>query len=118
MAAGAHFGCLKFTFDRMSGHFRSICNFCCKFFDKMTAVGHLGCPRLTFDHISGHLRSIRNLFLFEIVYKMAAGGHFGSPKITFDNIFAISDQYKKQNKIVIFLQNNLRRSFWMSEIHL
>ena len=27
MAAGAHFGCPKFTFDRISGHFRSICNF-------------------------------------------------------------------------------------------
>ena len=27
MAAGAHFGCAKLTFDRISGHFRSICNF-------------------------------------------------------------------------------------------
>ena len=27
MAAGAHFGCPKFTFDRISGHFRSIRNF-------------------------------------------------------------------------------------------
>ena len=27
MAAGAHFGCPKFTFDLISGHFRSICNF-------------------------------------------------------------------------------------------
>ena len=28
MAAGVHFGCPKFTFDRISGHFRSIiCNF-------------------------------------------------------------------------------------------
>ena len=27
MADVAHFGCPKFTFDRISGHFRSICNF-------------------------------------------------------------------------------------------
>ena len=27
MATGAHFGCPKFTFDRISGHFRSIRNF-------------------------------------------------------------------------------------------
>ena len=26
MAAGGHFGCPKITFDRISGHFRSICN--------------------------------------------------------------------------------------------
>ena len=80
MAAGAHFGCLKFTFDRISGHFRSICNFCFEIFDKMTAVGHLGCPRLTFDHISGHFRSIRNfIFVWNLL-------HFGCPKIIFDHI--------------------------------
>ena len=27
MAAGAHFGCPQITFDRISGHFRSIRNF-------------------------------------------------------------------------------------------
>ena len=27
MADVGHFGCPKFTFDRISGHFRSICNF-------------------------------------------------------------------------------------------
>ena len=27
MAAGGHFGCAKITFDRISGHFRSIRNF-------------------------------------------------------------------------------------------
>ena len=27
MAAGGHFGCPKITFDRISGYFRSICNF-------------------------------------------------------------------------------------------
>ena len=39
MAAGGHFGCPKLTFDRISGHFRSIRNF---FFDKMAAGGHFG----------------------------------------------------------------------------
>ena len=32
MAAGAHFGCPKFTFDGISGHFRSIRNFFALFF--------------------------------------------------------------------------------------
>ena len=59
MAGGGHFGCSKITFDRISGHFRSI--------------GHFGCPKITFDRISGHFRSIRNFFL----HKMDAGGHFG-----------------------------------------
>ena len=27
MAVGGHFGCPQITFDRISGHFRSICNF-------------------------------------------------------------------------------------------
>ena len=34
MAAVGHFGCPKFTFDRISGHFRSMCKF---FFDKMAS---------------------------------------------------------------------------------
>ena len=71
MAAGTHFGCPKFTFERISGHFRSICNFnLFLIFDKMTAV----------DHISGHFRSIRNFIFFD---KMAAGAHFGYPKFIF-----------------------------------
>ena len=60
MAAVGHFGCPKFTFDRISGHFRSIRNLIfLEMFDKMAAVGHFGCPKFTFDHISGHFRSIR-----------------------------------------------------------
>ena len=39
MTAGTHFGCAKFTFDRISGHF-------------------------TLDHISGHFRSIQIFFWF------------------------------------------------------
>ena len=39
MAAGGHIGCPKITFDRISGHFKSIRNF---FVDKMAADGHFG----------------------------------------------------------------------------
>ena len=39
MAAGGHFGCPKITFDRISGHFRSIRY---SFFDKMATGGHFG----------------------------------------------------------------------------
>ena len=80
MAAVGHFGCPKFTFDRISGHFRSMPNFIfLEIFDKMAAVGHFGCPKFTFDRISGHFRSIQNFIVF-------FGGHFGCLKITFDCI--------------------------------
>ena len=43
MDAGDHFGCPKITFDRISGHFRSIRNFfVVENFDKMAAGSHLG----------------------------------------------------------------------------
>ena len=99
MAAGARFVCPKFTFDRTSGHFRSIYmllflqNYCRRpfwmseinfrshfwpfqintklFFDLFFT--NFGCPKFTFDRISGHFRSIMQL----CCYKMAAGGHFG-----------------------------------------
>ena len=73
MAAVGHFGCPKFTFDRNSGHFRSIQNFffgghfgCPKitldcFSAYFRSIGHFGCLKFTFDDISGHFRSIRNL---------------------------------------------------------
>ena len=48
LAAVGHFGCPKFTFDHISGHFRSI--------------GHFGFPKFTFDRNSGHFRSIQNYF--------------------------------------------------------
>ena len=40
---GGHFGCPKITFDRISGHFRSIRNcFVFLIFDKMAVGGHFG----------------------------------------------------------------------------
>ena len=63
MADVGHFGCPNFTFDRISGHFRSIRNFIFfEIFDKISDVGHFGCPKFTFDRISGHFRSIQNFF--------------------------------------------------------
>ena len=44
MAAGGHFRWPKITFDRITRHFRSICNFVFKYFFKMAAGGHFGCP--------------------------------------------------------------------------
>ena len=48
LVAVGYFGCPKFTFDGISGHFRSI--------------SHFGCPKLTFDSNSGLFRSIQILF--------------------------------------------------------
>ena len=101
MAAGGHFGCSKNTFDRISGHFRSIRNFnSFEIFDKMADVGHFGCPKFTFDHISGHIRSICNFNLFwKFLTKWLPaaildfrnslsffGGHIACMKITLDRI--------------------------------
>ena len=110
MAAVGHFGCPKFTFDRISGHFRSIRNFN---FDKMGAVGHFGCPKFTFDRISGHLLSIRN-FNFD---KMTAAGHFGCPKLTFDRISGHFRSIRILFFWAFFLQNGCHRPFWMPKIH-
>ena len=41
MAAGAHFGCPKFTLDHISGHFRSIQIFFLNFFTKWLPVSIL-----------------------------------------------------------------------------
>ena len=74
---GGHLGCPKSTFDRISGHFRSICNYnFFLIFYKITAV----------DHISGHFRSILNFIFWGNFDKMAAVGHIGCPKFTFDRI--------------------------------
>ena len=55
MAAVGYFWCPKFTFDRISGHFRSMQNFL-KLFYKMAADVHFGCPKFNFDRISGDFR--------------------------------------------------------------
>ena len=88
MSDVGHFGCPNFTFDRISGHFRSIRNFdIFEFFWQNGCRRPFWCPKFTLDHISGHFRSIQIFYFFEFFYKMAAGGHFGCPKITFDLIY-------------------------------
>ena len=74
MVAVGHFGCPKFTFNGISGHFRSIRIFFCfllNFVLQMATGGHFGCSKIIFNCVSGHFRSI---------------GHFGCPKFTFDGI--------------------------------
>ena len=110
MAAGAHFGCLKITFDCSSGHFRSI--------------GHFGCLKSTFDSNYGHFRLIQNFIGFFRRPFWTSANHFrlhfwpflidrpylvlnGCPKITFDGIFG--------HFRFFFDQNGRRRPFWMSE---
>ena len=95
MAAGAHFGCPKFTFDRISGHFRSIRKFIfldifC--IDKMAAVGHFGCPKFTFDHISGHFRLIR-IFLLLFLTKWLPAAILEIRNSLSIEFLAMSDRY-------------------------
>ena len=88
MAACAHFGCPKFTFDRISGHFRSIRNFICfGNFDKMAAVGHFVCPKFTSDRISGHFRSIRNFYFFGNFWQNGCRRPFWMSEIHFRSHF-------------------------------
>ena len=113
MAAGAHFGCPKFTFDRISGHFRSIRNFFFKFLQNVRrrtfwmfendfwlhtdfrSIGHFGCLKFTFDSNSGHFRSIQNFIVF-----------LGGPFWMSENHFRLP-----------FWPFLIDRPYWMSEIH-
>ena len=108
MATGAHFGCPKFTFARISGHFRLICNF--KFliiFLQNGQQAHFGCPKFTFDRISGHFRSIRNFFFFYNFWHNGCRRPFWMSENHFNIGFFFFN----------FLQNGRRRPFWMPEIH-
>ena len=113
MAAGAHFGCPKFTFECISGHFRSIRNFFWKFLTKWlqstildvrnslsiaflaildqygTFFGNFlqnGCCRQILDVWNS--LSIAILAISDRNRIFFSGGHFGCPKITFDCISA------------------------------
>ena len=114
MASGAHFWYPKFTFDLISGHFRSMRNLIfVQIFDKMAAVDHFGCPIFTFDRISDHFRSIQNFFFFYFTKWPPIFDVRNSLSISF---LAISNRY------ATFLfwnywQNGCRRPFWMSDIH-
>ena len=115
MSTGVHFGCTKFTFDRISGHFRSICNFnfCLKFFTKWLTWSisdvrnSLWIAFLAISDRSAILH-FRNSLSIEIHFRskftfdrnsLSIEIHFRS-KFTFDRnslsmaILAISDQYR------------------------
>ena len=127
MASGAHFGCLKFTFDRISGHFRPIrnFNFCLKFlflwicFRKWLPSAILDVRNslwITFLTISDQYRFFI-FFYLNFFYKMADVGHSGCPNFTFDRI---SGHFRSIRNFILFWnfwQNGWRRPFWMSEIH-
>ena len=113
MAAVGHFGCPKFTFDRISGHFRSI-PILFGFFYNMATGEHFGCSKITLDSNSCHFRSIQNLECSKITFDCISGhfwsiGHFGCPKFTFDG----TDPYG--SFFFFFWQNGRRWPFWMSE---
>ena len=97
MAAGAHFGCQKFTFDRISGHFRSIRNFI--FF---WIFWQNGCRRpfwMSEIHFRSHFWPFQidqPFWISEIHFRLQFWPfqidtdfvcvHFESPKITLDRI--------------------------------
>ena len=83
MAARAHFGCPKFTFDHISNHFRSILFIL--FFTKWPAAPILD-VRNSLSHFWPFQIDTQLLIFWEIFDKMAAVGHFGYPKFTFDRI--------------------------------
>ena len=88
MAAGGHFGChLKITFDRISGHFRSIRNyFLLKFVTKWPPAAILDVRNSLLIHFLTFQINTELFFFFLIFDKIAASGHFGFPKITFNRI--------------------------------
>ena len=118
MADVGHFGCPKFTFDRISGHFRSIGHFG---FPKFTLenisghfrlIGHFGCPKFTFDGISGHFRSIRNFIYFLNFWQ---NGHWRPFWMSANNFRSHFWPFQIDTQLFLkfFLQNGHRRPFWM-----
>ena len=88
MAAGAHFGCPKFTFDPISNHFRSIRNFLLLIFYKMASGAHIVCPI-----ISGHFGSICNFNVFGHLTKWLPSAILDVRKSLSIAFLAISDRY-------------------------
>ena len=96
---GGHFGCPKITFDRISGHFRSI--------------GHFRWPKFTFDGIHGHFRSIRILFFH--FWQNGCRRPFWMSENNFRSHFW-PFQIDTQLVIFFFWQNGPRRPFWMGRL--
>ena len=96
MAAVGHFGCPNFTFNWISGHFRSIRNLIFLiFFDKMVCEIHFRSHFWPF-------RSIRNFYFF---FKLLQNAHRRTFWM-FENHFWLH-----------FWLFQIDQPFWMSEIH-
>ena len=90
MADVGHFGCPKFTFDRISGHFRSICNFLFfwKFVTKWlpVAILHFWPFQIDRPFWISEIHFLSKFWPFQIDTDFFSGGHFGCLKITLDRI--------------------------------
>ena len=107
MADVGHFGCPNFTFDRISGHFRSIRNFnFLEIFDNMADVGHFGCPKFTFDRISGHFRSICNFIFWKFLTKWLPAAILDVRNSLSNAFLAISDR-----SVILDFRNSLSIAF-------
>ena len=102
----AHFGCPKFTFDRISGHFRSKRNLnfffiflFFFFFTKWLPSAILDVRNSLWITFLAILDQYTTLFFFESFDKMADVGHFGCPNFTFDRI---SGQFRSMRNFIFF----------------
>ena len=87
MAVVGHFGCPKFTFDRISGHFRSILNFIfLDIFTKWLPSAILDVRNSLSIAFLGILDQYGIFFFFGNLLQNGPGAHFGYPKFTFDRI--------------------------------
>ena len=117
MAAGGHFGCLKITFDHISGHFRSI-----QHFFKFFCIKWPPAPILDVrNSLSNAFMAISDRYAtsmcFGFFYIMAAVGHFEFPKFSYDRISVHFRSICNFIFLEIFDNNGCRRPFCMSEIH-
>ena len=113
MAAGAHFGCPKFTFDRISGHFRSIRNF--NLFGNLTKwlPSAILDVRNSLPILFLAILDQYGIFIFLLIFdKMADGSHF--VKISKKLKLCINLKWPEMRSKVNFGHP----TFWMSEIHL
>ena len=106
MAAGGHFGCQKITFDRISGHFRSIRNFFFKKFFKMATAPILDVRNslsIEFLPISDRYTTL----IFEMV-RNAIKSEFGHPKWPIDLKWPVM-RSKMTWKIIILYRSEMAR---------
>ena len=124
MAAGDHFGLQKITFDRISRHFRSICNFFVSFWmtdQYATFIFWFFSTKWLPAAILDDRKSLFMTFLAIsdqyatfFLHKMAANGHFRWPKITFDRI---SRHFRSMRNLFYFFfkmatGRHYRSPFW------